>query len=456
MARTSQSRKDKARRKKRRMRYHSEEKNYRLDCTIDDAFSLLESGDTDGALQLFRHVAQRRPHHHVPWQVMLDLAIERGDHALALEASMGLHKIFPDAPMHWQNVISAHASMQQTDQALLFFRQTVQPRLKGRNKPKLTREQSKFFAHVASIVPVDAKVPNLKTEKPSKAASAKPKPALKPKPKPPLPEINLSFDFRLDAGLKAAQACKPDTLACELRLAWERFGLLAGYDELLCLPELRDVRRYAYQVQTVRRVLSQFRGRVLLADEVGLGKTIEAGMVLKEYVMRDLVRSALILVPASLVGQWVEELSAKFGLPFDSTDNPACRKDPTGFWAQPWVVASVATARRKPHLSAITGREYDLVIVDEAHMLRNRTTAAWKLVNTVKKRFHRPGTTCRLSGRRRTCGPADHGPGLHQKRRPGSCRKAAVFLSRGTVPPPEHGRHAHELPSMGPALRGHQ
>lgn len=56
------------------------------------------------------------------------------------------------------------------------------------------------------------------------------------------------------------------------------------------------------------------RGRAILADEVGLGKTIEAGLVLKEYLIRGLVKRALILVPASLVLQWVRELHHKFGI----------------------------------------------------------------------------------------------------------------------------------------------
>ena len=52
-----------------------------------------------------------------------------------------------------------------------------------------------------------------------------------------------------------------------------------------------------------------------LADEVGLGKTIEAGLILKEYMIRGLVKKVLILVPASLVTQWASELNSKFFIP---------------------------------------------------------------------------------------------------------------------------------------------
>ena len=61
--------------------------------------------------------------------------------------------------------------------------------------------------------------------------------------------------------------------------------------------------------ETVRKVLRQFKGRALLADEVGLGKTIEACLVLKEYWARGMVRKALVLAPPSLVSQWKGELT---------------------------------------------------------------------------------------------------------------------------------------------------
>jgi len=73
-------------------------------------------------------------------------------------------------------------------------------------------------------------------------------------------------------------------------------------------------------------VLKRFRGRALLSDEVGLGKTIEASIVLKEYIQRGMVKSALILTPTSLVSQWKDELRTKFGLDFLSTDDPDLRK----------------------------------------------------------------------------------------------------------------------------------
>jgi len=104
----------------------------------------------------------------------------------------------------------------------------------------------------------------------------------------------------------------------ELRLRAERLGLTQGFERLLCLEGLR-IQLYDHQREAVLRVLRDMRGRALLADEVGLGKTIEAGVILKEYMLRGLARKALILAPASLLTQWQQELAEKLGSPPAST-----------------------------------------------------------------------------------------------------------------------------------------
>jgi superfamily II DNA or RNA helicase len=160
------------------------------------------------------------------------------------------------------------------------------------------------------------------------------------------------------------------------------------FDSLICMNTLRDVERYAYQVETVRKVLRSFRGRVLLADEVGLGKTIEAGMVLKEYMLRGMVKKTLILTPPALMSQWCEELSSKFDLAPISTDAIALRQDPERFWqTHDLIVASLALARNKHHRPLLGRIGFDMVIVDEAHHVKNDRTVGWKLVNELKSRF---------------------------------------------------------------------
>ncbi len=209
---------------------------------------------------------------------------------------------------------------------------------------------------------------------------------------PPLPliEIDVPFSAELDlAPLLTALQKPPDGDGgwYDLRQRFAHLGLAQSFDELLCLPHLRGIETFWYQVETVRKVLKQFRGRVLLADEVGLGKTIEAGMVLKEYLLRGMVDSVLVLTPASLVGQWREELETKFDLACATTHDALLRSDPERFWSQKRLIASLALARRSEHAGHIVGRSFDLVIVDEAHHLRDRTSQSYKLVDALNKRF---------------------------------------------------------------------
>lgn len=106
-----------------------------------------------------------------------------------------------------------------------------------------------------------------------------------------------------------------DWKLAQLAIQGEEARLVTSFDELQCLKHLYGLSPLPHQVDTARRVLFEMSGRAILADEVGLGKTIEAGLILKEYIIRGLVSKVLILVPASLVLQWVRELNSKFGIP---------------------------------------------------------------------------------------------------------------------------------------------
>ena len=207
-----------------------------------------------------------------------------------------------------------------------------------------------------------------------------------------LPKLEARFDmsFALTnaAAIEVGSPDAPsDLTAFHLRSELVRLSLFEGFDELLCLSALRGVDPHWYQIETVRKVLKQYRGRVLLADEVGLGKTVEAGMVLKEYILRGMAERILILTPASLVGQWRDEMDAKFGIDCATSHDALLRSDPERFWAQPRVIASIASARRKEHADLLAGLRYDVVIVDEAHHLREQTSASYRLVNGLQKRF---------------------------------------------------------------------
>jgi len=174
----------------------------------------------------------------------------------------------------------------------------------------------------------------------------------------------------------------------QIRMRGSEFSLLKGFDRLLCLDQIRETKRFWYQVETVKKTLRDFRGRVLLCDEVGLGKTIEAGMILKEYLIRGLVKKVLVLVPPSLVIQWKDEMASKFNIKFITTDDKYYQEEKAKFWKKNHlVIASLSVAKSKENSEIITRIDYDMIIADEAHHLKNRNTLNWKFVNSLKKKF---------------------------------------------------------------------
>jgi len=155
-----------------------------------------------------------------------------------------------------------------------------------------------------------------------------------------------------------------------------------GFDTFLSRPRL-GFEPFDYQWQTAQTVLRRMRGRAILADEVGLGKTIEAGLVLSELRMRGLADRVLVIVPAGLVQQWREELERKFALPTTIADGA----EPDAAPEHPVVIASLAAARRDPLLSALTERPWDAIIADEAHRLRNPRSASGRLARVLSARY---------------------------------------------------------------------
>jgi SNF2 family DNA or RNA helicase len=204
---------------------------------------------------------------------------------------------------------------------------------------------------------------------------------------------DLTCDLRLQPGaervIEAVVAGHfSGRLSYHLQLQAERLALVAGFDELVCLDAL-NFAPFDYQVKAAQAALRRFRGRGLLCDEVGLGKTIEAGVVLKEYLLRQMVDRVLVVTPPALVEQWREELASKFNLAdFVTSHDPEFRELGPQAWEMfPRVIASLATARRREHRRVIEDIAYDLVIVDEAHHLKNRASVSWKFVNALQKKY---------------------------------------------------------------------
>jgi len=172
--------------------------------------------------------------------------------------------------------------------------------------------------------------------------------------------------------------------------SWELYQLALEVAQHLSIPDfyglqapkhLPHLTPLPHQLEVARQVVEKMNGKAILADEVGLGKTIEAGLILKEYMIRGLVKKVLILVPASLVSQWAMELNQKFFI-------PAVEQKKSYVWEQcDVVVSSIDTAKKSPHREIIYEQDYDMVIIDEAHKLKNNRTKNYEFVQNLKKKF---------------------------------------------------------------------
>ena len=167
----------------------------------------------------------------------------------------------------------------------------------------------------------------------------------------------------------------------KLAIEVENHTVIPEFEGLLAPQHLSQLTPLPHQLEVAKQVVENMNGKAILADEVGLGKTIEAGLILKEYMIRGLVKKVLILVPASLVSQWAVELNSKFFI-------PAVAQRKSYVWEQcDVVISSIDTAKRNPHRDIIYNQDYDLIIIDEAHKLKNNKTKNYEFVQNLKKKF---------------------------------------------------------------------
>ncbi|WP_199810073.1 DISARM system SNF2-like helicase DrmD [Streptomyces vinaceus] len=183
----------------------------------------------------------------------------------------------------------------------------------------------------------------------------------------PSPSDGIDAPERLDAFLDAV-----------------RWGAIASADKTsLQAPFRSGAEIQDYQLAPVVRALSMPRTNLLIADDVGLGKTIEAGLVMQELMLRHRARTMLIVCPAGLTLQWQDEMRDKFGLDFRIL-NTAMLKElrrSRGLHTNPWthyprLIVSVDWLKRErpmrmlrevlPHIPEYP-RAFDLLVVDEVH-----------------------------------------------------------------------------------------
>lgn len=207
-----------------------------------------------------------------------------------------------------------------------------------------------------------------------------------------------------------------DSLGDEIEVIWEiepgaavieRTGLpeLTGVDDAKTLQAFIDAVRWGaatnadkgylqapfrsgvsiqdFQLDPLVRAIDMSRANLLIADDVGLGKTIEAGLIVQEMLIRHRARTVLVLCPASLQEKWRLEMQEKFGLDFTIIDTEEVKRlrREQGLHANPWtahprVITSIDWAKQGEGLRLLKDivplqvahpRKFDLLIIDEAH-----------------------------------------------------------------------------------------
>lgn len=160
-------------------------------------------------------------------------------------------------------------------------------------------------------------------------------------------------------------------------LRWNR--VTATDARLFQAPFRAGVKLMVHQLTPLKRALDLPRANLFIADDVGLGKTIEAGLVLQELLLRNQVELVVIIAPASVCPQWQREMANRFGLGFELYNRAFVqrRRQDRGFGVNPWLthsrfVISYQTLRRPEyeaplHAMLSEGERKTLLILDEAH-----------------------------------------------------------------------------------------
>ncbi|MBC7294441.1 MAG: DEAD/DEAH box helicase, partial [Thermoleophilia bacterium] len=173
--------------------------------------------------------------------------------------------------------------------------------------------------------------------------------------------------------------------------------------DILLAPLDASVIPLPHQIRALSRAVSGDRVRYLLADEVGLGKTIEAGLIMRELKLRGLVRRTLVIAPKGLVTQWVAEMRIHFGedfrllIPGDFSIYRRIAQDDNLWQSHPQLVCPLDSVKpldsrrgwsreqvaeyNRERFEDLISAGWDLIIVDEAHRLGGSTeqVARYKL-----------------------------------------------------------------------------
>jgi hypothetical protein len=188
----------------------------------------------------------------------------------------------------------------------------------------------------------------------------------------------------------------PDRFAAYLHaLKWH--GVTATDAKLFQAPFRAGIQLMAHQLTPLKKALALPRANLFIADDVGLGKTIEAGLVLQELLLRQQVQWCLIVCPSSVVLQWRDEMQKRFGLRFEVMSRAFVnrRRQERGFAVNPWsthtrfIIGYPLLRRpeyRDPLLNHLGDRvKKSLLILDEAHTAAPATATRYAVDSRVTK-----------------------------------------------------------------------
>lgn len=190
-----------------------------------------------------------------------------------------------------------------------------------------------------------------------------------------------------------------------------RWGATTNADRTLLQSPFRSgIEIQDYQLDPLVRAIDMARVNLLIADDVGLGKTIEAGLVIQEMIVRHRARTVLIVCPASLQMKWRSEMHEKFGLEFRIVDTDYIKllRRERGIHANPWssfprLITSMDWMKAgegfrlikdilPPH--ATYPRKFDILVIDEAHNVAPAAASSYalpsqrtRLIRTIAPHF---------------------------------------------------------------------
>ncbi len=188
----------------------------------------------------------------------------------------------------------------------------------------------------------------------------------------------------------------PQRLGAYLRSTEWRTATAADR-KLFQKPFRAGIRLDSYQLLPLAKALDLARVNLLIADDVGLGKTVEAGLIVRELLLRRRIEMIVVAAPASMLLQWQDELAQKFGLDFTIVDREHLleTRRTRGFSANPWSVGSRfivshSVLSDETYMSGLRDnlspfRPGSMLILDEAHHAAPSSGTAWALESQLTK-----------------------------------------------------------------------